>query len=71
MDSYRNQVKARVIQAMKGTSSGRATVPNLHRDECSSPVIEAAGVWKTKLLDQRPGIQNRLKKMTISEAVGE
>lgn len=72
MDSYRNQVKERVLQAMKGQPSGRTTAPITNRDEdCSSPVMAAAGVWKTKLLEQRPQLHNRMKKMTISEAVGE
>ena len=71
MGSYRNQVKAQVIQAMKGTSSRRISSAILERDETFSPVQEAAGVWKSKLLDQRPEIRNRLKRMTISEAVGE
>jgi hypothetical protein len=69
MDSYRNQVKEQVIQAMK-TSSGRKITSSAGlAGEFDTPVVAAAGMWKTKLLTHRPNVENKLKKMTISESV--
>lgn len=70
MDSYRNQVKGNVIQAMKTSSSSRNMMPSgLTGGDYDNPVEAAAGLWKTKLLSHRPNLDNKLKKMTISESV--